>query len=295
MSMLLAAQVWHYQLPMARSMLLMAICDSAEDDGTGCTASDEYLMWKTGLSRATVYRELRELEKKSIITRMHLADGRREITVHLHNGKPKPDWTRPRRRGRPGSAPIDAVNGSQPDTDILIVGNTVPERDPIPVNGSQPEIIGSHCENNGSHTEIKGSQPDASLFYMIHPSDPSYSPILETHPTRAPTREEKREERQRQNAEPSPQTRRRELWQDVVRILNVTHAQREFYLDPCTLYELAPQRFLLRAKTAEQQRQVDMRWGMAIKIELKHLLRADCTLALDYGAPPHAQQRSISA
>lgn len=102
MTMLLAARTWHYKLGQVRGRLLMAICDSAEDDGTGCTASEAYLSWKTELGLSTIYRTLDKLEADGIISRTHLADGRREITVFLENATLKPAWER-RRRGRPRS------------------------------------------------------------------------------------------------------------------------------------------------------------------------------------------------
>jgi Helix-turn-helix domain len=89
---------------------------------------------------------------------------------------------------------------------------------------------------------------------------------------------------------------RRDLWQRVVRVLNVRRVDRQEWLDPCTLYEATPHNFLLVAVTRAQQVYVDTHWGIAIWRELTMMQDdADCTLALDYGAPQPQKQRSISA
>lgn len=88
---------------------------------------------------------------------------------------------------------------------------------------------------------------------------------------------------------------RRELWQRVIGVLNVPKSQRQEWLDPCTLYEPTTHNFLLVAPTRGVKQFVDMHWGVAIWCELQKMQHAECELALDYGAPPNAKQRSISA
>ena len=151
MSMSLAVRVWHLKLDKTTMLLLLAMCDSADDDGTGCLASEEYLMWKTGISRAQFYRIRAKLEASGITRRHTLADGRVETTISLDKAVRKAEWKRPTRGGaRPHP------KRSHAETDAAIKG--------------------SHSEIKGSHSEIKGSHVETFPLYMTHPSNPSYDP-----------------------------------------------------------------------------------------------------------------------
>ena len=160
MSMQLAARVWHLKLDKTTMLLLMAMCDSADDDGTGCIASEDFLIWKTGVSRAQFYRVRAALEEKGITHRHTLADGRVETTIFLDKVPQKPAWKRPKRGGaRPHKKGANTIKGSHGE-----------------IKGSHGEIKGSHGETDTNRTRPESVSDGGALFCPIHPIEPSYYP-----------------------------------------------------------------------------------------------------------------------
>ena len=100
MSMWLAAQAWNCKLDKTRLVILMALCDSAEDDGSNCFPSPRYIAWKTGSSPATVYRVLSEFEDKKYIEAVGTKGDTVEYVIHIETVPVKSAFQR-LKQGRP--------------------------------------------------------------------------------------------------------------------------------------------------------------------------------------------------
>lgn len=61
MSAKLMGEVWELDLPQKHAWVLMSLCDHAEHDGTQVFPGNGYTAWKTGYSKATIKRVLRDL------------------------------------------------------------------------------------------------------------------------------------------------------------------------------------------------------------------------------------------
>lgn len=106
MSMTLQAALWRLSVGPVDRVLLGALCDAADDDGTGCFTSESYLIWKTELSRAIIYRRMEALEKLGVITRRPMTGGRIEKIINLAKLPRKADYVKPA-PGRPRKAAND--------------------------------------------------------------------------------------------------------------------------------------------------------------------------------------------
>lgn len=179
MSMILAVQVWKLDLDKTTAWILMALCDSADDDGTHCHTSEEYLMWKTHVSRATLYRVFNWLTERRIIARHEWADGTVETTINLDNAPQKAAWKRPKRGGKRTKQRKDSLTArpfekqSQSHSETL----SVSQRDPLNLTVRPFE---SHGETDTQRAEPEsvsdGGAKNAPIHPITHPSNPSYYP-----------------------------------------------------------------------------------------------------------------------
>lgn len=103
MSGRLASQVWQLKYDKTRAIILMALCDSAEDDGTRCYPSAAYTSWKTGSSVATVYRTLQDFEDTGVLVCVGMQGDTPHYHIHLEAAPLKTPW-QARKRGRPRGA-----------------------------------------------------------------------------------------------------------------------------------------------------------------------------------------------
>src|ERR1700679_70673 len=76
MSVRLMAAVFEINLPPAKKIVLLAMADHAQDDGTGCYPSIATLAKKTSMSRRGVQTVMRELEAAHYIASMKKGGGR---------------------------------------------------------------------------------------------------------------------------------------------------------------------------------------------------------------------------
>ena len=173
MSMTLAVQVWKLALDKTTTLVLMALCDSADDDGTHCHASEEYLMWKTSVSRATLYRVLNSLAERHIITRRESPDGSMETIVMLNNAPLKKPWQRPKRGGKRTQKRTERLTARPFESHDETL--SVSQRDPLSLTMRPFE---SHSETDTQRTEPDPISTEGVNFAPIHPithpSNPSY-------------------------------------------------------------------------------------------------------------------------
>lgn len=100
MSGILASQVWKYKLDKTSLVVLMALCDIADDDGTSCYPRPRYVAWKTGSSVATVYRMIEKFTDMKVLEQVGWRGETPEYIIHLEKLGLKPDFER-KRNGRP--------------------------------------------------------------------------------------------------------------------------------------------------------------------------------------------------
>lgn len=99
------ARVWELDLPHNQKWVLLALADIADDDGTHCYPSVDYLAWKTDYSDSQVRRIMSQLRKSRLIVPVAFETGGRGKSTHYHlhleNGSQKlpfvPAWERERR------------------------------------------------------------------------------------------------------------------------------------------------------------------------------------------------------
>ena len=68
MSVKLMSAAWDMDLPMGQKMLLLALCDHANDDGV-CYPSQEKLAQKCSMGERTVISHIQWLERHGIVSR----------------------------------------------------------------------------------------------------------------------------------------------------------------------------------------------------------------------------------
>jgi DNA-binding transcriptional ArsR family regulator len=75
MSVKLMARAWEMELPQGKKLLLLALCDHANDDGV-CYPSQEKLMQKCGIGQTTLTNHIKWFEHAGLLTRMRRQKGR---------------------------------------------------------------------------------------------------------------------------------------------------------------------------------------------------------------------------
>jgi hypothetical protein len=94
MSGKLMGQVYKLALPSSERDVLLAVCETANDDGTAARPGVPYLAWELDIEERTVRRILASLRAKGLIEAVAYSTGgagrATEYTVHLERGTPKP-------------------------------------------------------------------------------------------------------------------------------------------------------------------------------------------------------------
>ena len=113
MSAKLFGQVWGLELKHDEQDVLLALADSADDNGHRCWPSVGFLSWKTGWSERQVQRALRRLECLRLICGVGSMKGGATTPIyeiHLENGTPKAPWVNMRGRRERGDtqSPVPA-------------------------------------------------------------------------------------------------------------------------------------------------------------------------------------------
>ena len=97
-------QVWGLKIPHNQQWVLLAMADIADDDGTRCYPSMDYLAWKTTYSESQVRRIVGELRDSDLIVAVAYEKGGRGRATHYHlhleNGIPKAPFVPKRDRVR---------------------------------------------------------------------------------------------------------------------------------------------------------------------------------------------------
>lgn len=83
MSIRLMSKAWELDIPTNEKMLLLALCDHANDDGV-CYPSYDLLQIKCSFARATVSANLKRLEAKNLVSKKlrNQSEGGRKTTVY---------------------------------------------------------------------------------------------------------------------------------------------------------------------------------------------------------------------
>ncbi len=75
MSIKLMTKAWEMDLPQGKKLLLLALCDHANDDGI-CYPSQEKLMKKCGIGQTTLTNHIKWFEQVGILKRERRQKGR---------------------------------------------------------------------------------------------------------------------------------------------------------------------------------------------------------------------------
>lgn len=183
MSTSLAVQVWKLDLDKITAFILMALCDSADDDGSNCYPSTRYLAWKTGCSKSQVYETLHELEQGAIIVKVGMKGETPEYEIHLEKAPTKPPY-RKRRPGRPRREPQEKPstvwNGFQVVETIPQDGNHSTPRKTRPQGGNHFHTVEnpSTVWTDERRLEVPPPQEQSGPGDSKRVSDPTYIPIL---------------------------------------------------------------------------------------------------------------------
>ena len=90
MSVIVMGEVWLLDLPTSTKMILLALADHSNDDGTHAYPGVRRLAWKTGLSVPSTKRILRDLRDSGLIEAVAWLDGGRghatKYTIHVVKG-----------------------------------------------------------------------------------------------------------------------------------------------------------------------------------------------------------------
>lgn len=151
MSIRLMTRLYDKDLGSTDQRVMLALCDSANDFGTECYPSFDYIAWKLGADRKTVMRAVARMEARGVltVTREHRRNNRYTINLEVLPDKPPFE-------GRKGTQDLGSQKGTQapkgPKEGVKgTQGGT--ERDPI---GSQ--IKGPHPSvNHESYPSVEPS------------------------------------------------------------------------------------------------------------------------------------------
>ena len=108
MSVKLMSAAWDMALPMGQKMLLLALCDHANDDGV-CYPSQEKLAQKCSMAERTVISHIQWLERHGIVSRERRQNTQRRKSdlyqITLGNYTPEPANSAPANSAPANSAP----------------------------------------------------------------------------------------------------------------------------------------------------------------------------------------------
>ena len=108
MSVKLMSAAWDMDLPMGQKMLLLALCDHANDDGV-CYPSQEKLAQKCSMGERTVISHIQWLERRGIVSRERRQNTQRRKSdlyqITLSNYTPEPANSAPANSAPANSAP----------------------------------------------------------------------------------------------------------------------------------------------------------------------------------------------
>ncbi len=108
MSVKLMSAAWDMDLPMGQKMLLLALCDHANDDGV-CYPSQEKLAQKCSMGERTVISHIQWLERHGIVSRERRQNTQRRKSdlyqITLSNYTPEPANSAPANSAPANSAP----------------------------------------------------------------------------------------------------------------------------------------------------------------------------------------------
>ena len=108
MSVKLMSAAWDMDLPMGQKMLLLALCDHANDDGV-CYPSQEKLAQKCSMGERTVINHIQWLERHGIVSRERRQNTQRRKSdlyqITLSNYTPEPANSAPANSAPANSAP----------------------------------------------------------------------------------------------------------------------------------------------------------------------------------------------
>lgn len=112
MSVKLMSAAWDMALPMGQKMLLLALCDHANDDGV-CYPSQEKLAQKCSMGERTVISHIQWLERHGIVSRERRQNTQRRKSdlyqITLSNYTPEPANPAPANPAPANSAPANSA------------------------------------------------------------------------------------------------------------------------------------------------------------------------------------------
>lgn len=150
MSVHLMSQVFHTSLPATHKLVLLALCDNADEKGEKCFPSVDTLAKKCSLSRRAVFNSLKFLEAEGYIQR----DTQIRHSTNYHVGKPTepcpvegaPDaqkGARGAQKGAPGAldsacGALDSACGAPVNVNITVSEQCTPPLPPPSQGGDAP-------------------------------------------------------------------------------------------------------------------------------------------------------------
>ena len=296
MSMYLTSQVFSLRLDKTAAFILMALCDSAEDDGSRCFPSAFYIAWKTGTGKSTVYRTLEKLTEMGILEQVGMIGTTVEYQIHLEKAPLKNPWNRERKaKGRPRKNAPDGADMSQNGKNIPTVGNTFPAREKISQNGNNVSHSGKAAlavkrSGRPKKSDVAAGEGCADPYLNTQSYRPKYkdpvrpSPIFAENADGTPeapdlpacepitTISRAAEGTPPPLVAPPPSPTDRMVWRLVCTEMEavMSLAQRREWLDRLELLSAGPDDYGILAPTPYAAQHVEQRWGGHFRAALRH-------------------------
>lgn len=173
MSIALMTDVWKINIQSAKKMVLLALADSANDEGTNCFPSVATIVEKCSMSERTVQGHLQALEKTGLIYRKERSGRSTNYTLNVEQIK---ELVLLRKRQKAAQHPESTVDNSI-STDGIIhnsSGALTPARS-----------AGVPANPHSTHTpaEFAGVQNPHLPPQNLHPTPAESAPITTTEPS----------------------------------------------------------------------------------------------------------------
>lgn len=164
MSIKLMAQVWERKLSKAEQSVLLAMADHAQDDGSRCYPSVDWIAWKTDYSARQVQRTIKELCARGVLLVVRgYGRGRPvEYRIVLSKTEAKPEYMPKGDTASPQSKKGDIVSGNVQKGDMV-----------SPQTDVKPSIKGDIGDVKGDIHAIKGdiAMSPEPLEPLIEPTE----------------------------------------------------------------------------------------------------------------------------
>ena len=173
MSIALMTDVWKVNIQSAKKMVLLALADSANDEGTNCFPSVATIVEKCSMSERAIQGHLQALEKTGLISRKERSGRSTNYTLNVEQIK---ELVLLRKRQKAAQHPELAVDNPTPTSEVI--HNSSSAMTPA-------ESAGVPANPHSTHTpaEFAGVQNLHLPPQNLHPTPAESAPITTTEPS----------------------------------------------------------------------------------------------------------------